>query len=417
MKNALRILIIFNFMFFYKAGIAQVNSGYDIFYLYPSADNSIFSSPENMHSAALGNFLYCGKAGATNYRRILIKFDLSSIPSYATIIESSLILHNTNPDSISNFADTIKIYRLTSDWGEASSMPIDLDENGVPATNGDATWDCNFATDSTSCFSAWNNAGGDFIDTVSSRLCVSDTFGVAESAPYTSRMNDDINGWIHGSFPNYGWILIADESQNELLQFHSKQINDSSFMPQLYVNYYDSALAISLISFDGNFTNDGKVFLQWKTASELNCNYFEIERSIDGKYFFPIGRMEGHGTTSQDNNYSFEDVNPNSKLNYYRIKDVEFNHLSHYSKIIAVETEMKNSQISLTNNIVNNYLEFRNPLIFAGNNFEIFEPNSKIVRKGIVSSSKIDVSTLPSGIYFIRIVVNHIIYNTQFVKQ
>ncbi len=67
-----------------------------------------------------------------------------------------------------------------------------------------------------------------------------------------------------------------------------------------------------------------KVELVWKTAQELNNDYFDIERSTDGTNYNVIGQKAGKGTNNEISTYVFTDYQPQPGSNYYRIKQVDF---------------------------------------------------------------------------------------------
>lgn len=78
--------------------------------------------------------------------------------------------------------------------------------------------------------------------------------------------------------------------------------------------------------------------LAFATATELNNDYFEIQRSANGKDWQPIGNIKGAGTTEQARNYQFTDRSPLAGLNYYRLKQVDFDGAFEYSPIVATRT-------------------------------------------------------------------------------
>ncbi len=96
-------------------------------------------------------------------------------------------------------------------------------------------------------------------------------------------------------------------------------------------------LPVELTSFEG-IGIGCDIELEWETASETNNDYFLIEYSIDGKSFETIGLVEGNGTTSEVNNYSFKHSNVTQNLNHYRIKQVDFDRSFEYHKLISVIT-------------------------------------------------------------------------------
>ena len=81
---------------------------------------------------------------------------------------------------------------------------------------------------------------------------------------------------------------------------------------------------------------DNKVVLQWSTASELNNDYFDIQRSVDGVNFDKLGTVGGNGTTYHTIQYHFADQAPLRGVNYYRLKQFDFDGSFAYSPLIRV---------------------------------------------------------------------------------
>ena len=107
----------------------------------------------------------------------------------------------------------------------------------------------------------------------------------------------------------------------------------------LPIELYDFNVSVSSCTID----------LNWITASELNNDYFEIQRSADGINYESIGSVPGAGTANSFRNYSFEDRLPLQGLNYYRIKQVDFNRDFSFSPIEEVASPCnKESKFGLT---------------------------------------------------------------------
>jgi hypothetical protein len=102
-------------------------------------------------------------------------------------------------------------------------------------------------------------------------------------------------------------------------------------------------LPVRLVSFVGKNTEKGNQ-LTWKTSSEVNFSHFEVERSVNAKAFDKIGKVEGN----KGEKYDFVDnssiITHNSSL-YYRLKMVDLDGSSAYSKIIALNTENSENTI------------------------------------------------------------------------
>lgn len=115
----------------------------------------------------------------------------------------------------------------------------------------------------------------------------------------------------------------------------SVTVNDvTTFSPWTLTNS-TSLLPVELLSFEA-MKEGALVRLDWKTATQLNNDYFDVQRSADGFIFETIGIVEGAGNYDGQLSYEFYDKNPLKGVNYYRIKIVDFDNATDYSKIIAL---------------------------------------------------------------------------------
>ncbi len=96
------------------------------------------------------------------------------------------------------------------------------------------------------------------------------------------------------------------------------------------------ALPIELVSFDAT-PNKGEVVLMWTTASELNNDYFVVERSASGEDFSEVARVAGAGTTTRTKRYRSDDGSPLPGVSYYRLRQIDFDGRFSYSKVVRVE--------------------------------------------------------------------------------
>ncbi len=97
-------------------------------------------------------------------------------------------------------------------------------------------------------------------------------------------------------------------------------------------------LPVELLDFSGVAENN-EVTLAWSTASELNNDYFEVQRSGDGETFQPIGVVQGNGTTTDISHYAFVDRSPGQGVNYYRLRQVDHDGAEEIHPIIRVDNE------------------------------------------------------------------------------
>jgi hypothetical protein len=96
-------------------------------------------------------------------------------------------------------------------------------------------------------------------------------------------------------------------------------------------------LPVELTFFRGEHVN-GLVNLHWQTASEVNNDFFDVERMAEDT-FETIGRLQGRGTINSPTDYYFIDTNADIRKLYYRLRQVDFSGAMSYSKIIKIEWE------------------------------------------------------------------------------
>lgn len=83
-----------------------------------------------------------------------------------------------------------------------------------------------------------------------------------------------------------------------------------------------SPLPVTLVSFKA-VKNGEKSTLSWVTASEIQNDYFLVEKSTDGHRFHFLGKVKGAGTKHSTSYYTLDDLNPSPGLNYYSLVQVD----------------------------------------------------------------------------------------------
>jgi hypothetical protein len=156
-------------------------------------------------------------------------------------------------------------------------------------------------------------------------------------------------------------------------------------------------LPVELIDFTAKVVANGFVNLEWKTASELNNDFFTVQRSVDGAEFANIAQIKGAGTIQTESKYEFTDEKPLTNLSYYRLRQTDFDKKSSFSKVIAINVG-RDDQLSLYPNPVN-----RGTLVTLNRkgDYTIVNNLGVIVLK-ITDTTQIDVSALQAGIYSVR---------------
>ena len=178
-------------------------------------------------------------------------------------------------------------------------------------------------------------------------------------------------------------------------------------------------LPIELLSFDGEYTSKGNN-LKWITASEINNDYFSLERSSDGRNFKQITQIKGAGNSSRDLNYNFLDVWAPEGINYYRLKQIDFDGKFTYSNIIALRS-LKHDELFLvypnpTNgSIIVAIKEFNS----EGYDLKITNSIGQIVfslENQTEEQQKLSLD-LNEGVYTISLIINKEVYNKKLVIQ
>lgn len=116
---------------------------------------------------------------------------------------------------------------------------------------------------------------------------------------------------------------------------------------------FGSPVPVELTSFTGTAVN-GKVLLNWATATEMNNKGFEVERRAAGAAWQNIGYVQGNGTTTEPRQYSFTDASLTKDGDYeYRLKQVDHSGDFEYSKVISVNVSVTPENFVLYQNYPN----------------------------------------------------------------
>lgn len=143
---------------------------------------------------------------------------------------------------------------------------------------------------------------------------------------------------------------------------------------------------------------DQKTEITWKTENEVNFYGFDVEKSIDAGKFEKIGFVKGLGLFKEQNNYIFEDSKPYQGINYYRLKMIDQDGKSTYSKIISVNFE----------SIENKFNVFGNPISNGLFSFQLngYQNNSAILTDIKGNKINIEVDFEQTSIFNVRIKKN-----------
>lgn len=168
-----------------------------------------------------------------------------------------------------------------------------------------------------------------------------------------------------------------------------------------------SALPIELVSFTAKSGRAG-VSLNWTTASEANNAFFTVERSQDGLTYSSLAFIEGAGNSDDVNRYEYIDSQPKAGNNFYRIKQTDTDGTATYTSVINVWMDiLVNMELTLyPNPATSSEVYLRQSMPEQQGEIVLFNHQSQQVARMITDSSgttSIDISGLPSGIYFLKV--------------
>ncbi|MES2778330.1 MAG: T9SS type A sorting domain-containing protein [Bacteroidota bacterium] len=188
-----------------------------------------------------------------------------------------------------------------------------------------------------------------------------------------------------------------------------------------------SPLPVELVFFTAQKSGND-VGLNWTTASEVNSDYFEIEKSYDNKNFNKVDYVEALGNSNQSNSYAYTDFSAftsDKHVIYYRLKLVDKDGSFTYSNVVVVNQLETKEQAALV---------YPNP--FADQIFTSLSLSKATVVKirimnltgqevyneevdGDAGNKVITVNTekLGAGIYFLSLEYDDMIEARKIIKQ
>ncbi|MEH0157247.1 hypothetical protein V6R21_24250 [Limibacter armeniacum] len=161
-------------------------------------------------------------------------------------------------------------------------------------------------------------------------------------------------------------------------------------------------LPVELIFFSAK-RQSSNVMLTWATASEVNNDYFEIQRSTDGKNFEIIGSVNGNGNSQARIDYEFIDTEAPKSTIYYRLKQVDYNgQFEYYPLIIKSDAARELSILNLSGN----------PVTGTSLKLQVYSPINQVIWFKLIGQNGmvyyLEEKTVFSGNTLLTIDIGHI---------
>lgn len=198
----------------------------------------------------------------------------------------------------------------------------------------------------------------------------------------------------------------------------------SEFWP--HASFTNAPLPIELKNFTVELNPENTVLISWSTYSEINNDYFTVEKTTNGNNWVELTRVKGKGNSVSLQSYSTIDNSPFSGTSYYRLKQTDFNGSYEYfePKSIKVVSETdfnlypNPSNGSLTIEFLGihsegqvelNILSLEGKVVY--NSIYLLDSNSEVNQSFQIDASKI----LDNGIYIISLKTNNDIVSRKLI--
>ena len=247
---------------------------------------------------------------------------------------------------------------------------------------------------------------GDNLGTVASGGVLNYALGYYESQTPGAQGDFTVNGTQSSAFPDGNSCSAA-------------------FTTAVDAAVTSTALPISLSTFDIKQSGD-LVAIEWTTETETNNDFFSVMKSYDAITFDVIGDVPGVGTSTVKHSYNLNDENPQIGINYYKLKQTDFDGHFTYSTIKSLNFTSKNVDFLVYPNpskfenitiIVNvKRTEDLQLMITDIIGRQVFTTNMS-VDKGQKKILLIDYTILNPGTYYFSIIGNEFIETKKVIVQ
>lgn len=419
-----------------------------------SGDNYSSTVVENSQ----GEFICYGHVqfhgGCAGFGSLQYSTRLTKLSSSGNILWSECF--DTNPDWIGGFDKLKTSNEYIGAYDVSSSVVLyKWDDNGMPLNS--FTYSHGIYSTTSLCIRACSSGGfylGGFIDSAGVRKALitkfdsnfnilwEKTFAQSQVCAFfeitetqngivyacgTGMTAGDLNGFVVNLYSNgttisqkqYGYSNSYDAfygigvlNNNDVVTsgITSYYVDNDAFL----VKFGEiSPLPVSLTEFK-LYCSEENVILHWSTASEINNDYFLVEKSEDGNEYISVGTITGHGNSSFLIDYQFIDNAANGK-EYYRLKQYDYDgKMTIYGPII---NDCKTSlfEIQCFPNPFTENITVRTG--FEKFDVEIYNVAGQLVKSVKSNSGSVLINTpFENGVYILCLVHDGIKENVKIVK-
>lgn len=230
-----------------------------------------------------------------------------------------------------------------------------------------------------------------------------------------------------GQTGNWTELTTASGISGDRISFNNITLTNDGYYTIGTKNAAVSVLPVELISFTASANPDHSVGLNWMTSTEINNEYFTIQKSRDGIVFSEVENIPSKAPNGNSNaliSYTTTDYYPYDGISYYRLKQTDNNGHSGYYNIVTVDLE-KSGKIEFTVYPNPNKGEFTVDFSGIENNHEVqvllHDYMGKEVYTGsFITTQQNSITIVPAdrianGTYFCSLVAEGIRYTVKVI--
>ncbi|PCI99861.1 MAG: hypothetical protein COB15_03490 [Flavobacteriales bacterium] len=237
---------------------------------------------------------------------------------------------------------------------------------------------------------------------------------ITEANLQAQRFNTGLGHWE--AYNLFGTGVPGSDFVNSIV------VTSSDFYEDWILVDNTNPLPVELVSFNASCKSNA-VNIDWSTQTEINNDYFVVEKSYDAVNFFELTIVQGAGNSSVINYYSAIDSDPASGVSYYRLKQVDFNGDVEYHQLVSTSCGSEGfvvDQLILKNNAlgfnITTALDEDLTIYFYDYRGRVIANKVEHIQSGnnFISLSNLELST---GIYMLSIVGKHSNYATKLMNR
>jgi len=276
--------------------------------------------------------------------------------------------------------------------------------------------------ESTNSGGAWNNIEGNLPDMpVRWGIFIPSGYGykimlATELGVWTtSSINGTSTSWTSD---NFGLANVRVDMLR--LRNSDKTIAAATHGRGIFTTILSTVLPVSLSDFKGRL-NSSDVELDWTSSTEQDLDFFDVEKSTDGKTFYSIGKVNAIGNSSSAQRYTLKDVQLN-EVNYYRLKMVNADGSFDYSKVIVIKAAGIRQNIWVMSNPFNDYIDLRLSKQANNTRLQLLATDGKMIAEKAIAKPPSQIrwqlnTSLSKGVYFLRIIADDNSFSKKIIKN